>query len=291
MKILFVNTWMHPKNLNALLKYKMISIEIIHKISDIDNYDLSLFDYVYSPTDPIRVSKYPNTKFIFGPHFSVFPDNKLTNIMSDRTIYLMPSQWCIDFWEKYSLCENLNMIAIPFGVDTDKFRETISIKNRNRVFIYYKSRYPNELKFIEDLLKQNNISYRIFSYHQRYNEDDYLEYLQNSKYGIWVDAHESQGFALEEALSCNVPLFVWNVRSMNQEYGQSYPDIPATNIPYWDNRCGEFFYDMNDIQEKLNIFMQNLYNYQPREFVLENLSIDICEKNLISSLNMINMNN
>ena len=50
----------------------------------------------------------------------------------------------------------------------------------------------------------------------------FFNYLQNSKYGIWLDAHESQGFALQEALSCNVPLLVWNISSMNQEYNSTY---------------------------------------------------------------------
>jgi hypothetical protein len=284
MKILFVNTWMHPKNMHAMLKYKSVFIELINNISDIDNYDLSTFDCVYSPSDPIDVSKYPGVFFVFGPHFSTFPNEKILNIQSENTMYIMPSQWCIDDWKKNSLCKNLNMVACPFGVDTDKFIDTIPIQHRKLVFIYYKSRHPHELEFIQNLLTHNNINYRIFHYHQRYNEDEYLEYLKYSKFGIWVDGHESQGFALEEALSCNVPLLVWNVRSMNQEYGQNHPDIPATTIPYWDERCGELFYDMNDFKEKVYKFFNNLETYRPREYILENLSIPICEKKFLNIL-------
>jgi len=284
MKILFVNTWKHSKNLNALLSYNNISLETINKISDIDNYDLSKFDCVYSPTDPIDVSKYPGIYFIFGPHFSVFPDEKLLHIKSDKSIYIFPSEWCLYYWKQYCICENLNMAGTPFAVDTEKFCEIKPIQHRNLVFIYYKSRHPEELQFIENILQHNNISYRIFSYQQRYNEEEYLEYLQNSKFGIWVDAHESQGFALEEALSSNVPLLVWNIKSMNQEYGQHYPDIPATTIPYWDDRCGEYFYDMTDFQEKSRKFFNNLDTYCPREYVLENLSSSVCEKKFINMI-------
>ena len=284
MRILFVNTWMHPKNMHALLRYKTISLEIVGSIQDIDNYDLSTFDLIYSPSDPIDVSKYPEVKFLFGPHFSVFPNEKIMGVQNESSQYLMPSQWVIDDWKKNPLCKNLNMIACPFGVDTERFNEIVPIQNRNLVFIYYKSRQPEELDFIENLLKNNNINYRIFSYRQRYNENDYLEYLQHSKFGIWVDGHESQGFALEEALACNVPLLVWSVRSMNQEVGQNHPDIPATTIPYWDERCGEYFYDMTDFQEKVQRFFSHLETYSPREFVLENLSIPVCEKKFIDLL-------
>ena len=86
-------------------------------------------------------------------------------------------------------------------------------------------------------MNNNNIKYKIFDYVKKYNEEDYLHYLQDSRYGIILDAHESQGFAIEEALSCNVPLLVWNTEYMSQEYGSHYSDIPCTSIPYWYNRC------------------------------------------------------
>jgi hypothetical protein len=282
MKILFVNTWMHQKNMHSLMNYKNIQLTIVNNISDINNYDLSTFDCVYSPTDPIDISKYPGICFLFGPHFSVFPDDKIKNIQSNNSFYLTPSTWVKNIWKSYNICNDLNLIDIPFGVDTDKFCEIKPFSERSLVFIYYKSRHPRELEFIEAVLKNNNIPYRIFSYHQRYNESEYLEYLQNSKFGIWLDAHESQGFALEEALSCNVPLLVWNIKSMNQEYGQNYPDIPATTIPYWDDRCGEYFYDMSDFEEKCCLFFSKIETYKPREYVLENLSISVCEKQFMN---------
>ena len=76
MKILFLNSWMHFKNENALINYKNIDCTIIRGIHEIDNHNLDEFDCVFSPSEPIDVSKYPNTKFIFGPHFSIFPDYK-----------------------------------------------------------------------------------------------------------------------------------------------------------------------------------------------------------------------
>jgi glycosyltransferase involved in cell wall biosynthesis len=118
---------------------------------------------------------------------------------------------------------------------------------------------------------------------------DYINYLHESKYGIWIGCHESQGFALQEALSCNVPLLVWNVESMNQEYGCNYIDIPATTTPYWDERCGEYFYDSNNFEDIFNKFIFNIENYRPREYILENLSMEVCEKKLIDTINNINI--
>jgi glycosyltransferase involved in cell wall biosynthesis len=285
MKILFINQWMHHKNMHSLLSYKNIELVIIHNIEEINNYDLNNFDCIYSPSIPIDVLKYPNIKFVFGPHFSVFPDNKLSIINSPNVNYIILSEWNKKIWESNNIYNKIKYIDIPFGVDTNKFCETIPFQQRDKIFIYYKSRKPQELEFIINFLKKNGYLYKIFGYHQRYEENYYLEYLQQSKFGIWIGRHESQGFALEEALSCNVPLLVWNVSSMNQEYGQNYNDIPATSIPYWDNRCGEYFYNQNELQEKFNTFLNNLENYQPRKYVLENLSIDVCEKKFIDMIN------
>ena len=77
MKILFIQSTIHHKNLNFILKCKNIQFTIINSVNEINNYDLSTFDAVYSPCQPIDVSKYPATKFIFGPHFSIFPEEDI----------------------------------------------------------------------------------------------------------------------------------------------------------------------------------------------------------------------
>jgi glycosyltransferase involved in cell wall biosynthesis len=152
------------------------------------------------------------------------------------------------------------------------------------VFVYFKRRKPDELNAILNLLQSKNIEFRLFDYVSRYSEEEYITYLQNSKYGIWLDAHESQGFALEEALSCNVPLLVWNVTSMNQEEGANYNDIPASTIPYWDERCGEYFYNANELENSFNKFLSKIDTYKPRDYVLENLSFSVCEEKLVNMI-------
>jgi hypothetical protein len=287
MKILYLNTGMHHKNQHAIMNYKNIEFISIHSIQQFQNIDLTQFDAVYSPSQPINVSLYPNTKFIFGPHFSVFPNENLNTIKSNKSCFNLLSDWVINEWSKYKICNGLNIVKIPFGVDTNKFNELKQINERTDVFIYYKGRSPNDLNLIEQFLKNKNINYKIFSYRNKYNENDYINYLQKSKYGIWLDAHESQGFALQESLSCNVPLLVWNIKSMNQEYGQNYDDIPATTIPYWDERCGEYFYKIEELEDKFNLFLSKIELYKPREYILDNLSFEVCEQHLINIINQL----
>ena len=276
MKILIIGDFHHKnkEGLERLLKYLNYDYKIVNYINDINNYDI-----IYSPCYPIDTSKYPDKKFIFGPHFSVFPDNRLMyiNNVHNNSIYIQPSDWAKDVWVNMGVENIIPVKPFAFPVNTEKFNDLG--KERSKVFIYHKRRNPEELNYIETYLNNKNIEYKIFDYVKRYNEQEYLEYLQESKYGIIVDAHESQGFALQEALSCNVPLLIWNTKYMSQEYGGNFNEIPCTTIPYWDERCGEYFYEKNEFIETYDIFIDKLDTYKPREYVLDNLSVEVCAEN------------
>lgn len=274
MKYLITDTF-HWKNREALIiMFNLHNIEFrFGKEIDIPNYDI-----IYSPNNPIDTSKYPDKKFIFGPHFSVFPTGKLIEINNiyNNSVYIQPSEWALNAWKPHM--EHIVPIkTYCFPVNVNKFKCTD--KFRDKVFVYYKRRKPEELKYIVQFLESQNIEFKVFDYIKKYIEKDYISYLQECKYGIIIDAHESQGFALEEAMSCNVPLLVWNVKFMSQEYNSRYPDIPASSVPYFDERCGTIFYEQNEFLETFTEFINNINNYNPREYILENLSYDKCCKN------------
>jgi len=288
LRVLFVQKeLMHHKNMNSILNYKKIEF-VYTDMADFYKYNLNSFNCVYSPALPIDVSLYPNTRFIFGPHFSVFPDERLSMIKGQQTSYIILSEWVKNIWCSFEICKGLPLIDnVQFGVDSARFCPNLLQPNRESVFIYFKQRDPTELLYIQNYLNMRGIHYRVFDYINHYSESEYLEYLKHAKYGIWIGRHESQGFALEEALSCNVPLLVWNVSSMRQEYGSNYQDIPATVVPYWDERCGEIFYQGSEFPQLFQQFLEKLPTYSPREYILENLSMDICEQRFIDLINTI----
>ena len=99
MKFLIVSPHFHHKNkigLINILNYLQWSYHF-GNMNDINNYDI-----IYSPNSPIDVSKYPNKKFIFGPHFSVFPTNKIKQInnIHNNSIYIQPSEWVVNLWKQ-----------------------------------------------------------------------------------------------------------------------------------------------------------------------------------------------
>jgi hypothetical protein len=251
----------------------------------IDKYFKEVFsieeaDICYFSINSFDTLKYPNKKFIFGPHFSTLPNENLLNInnIHNNAIYCQPSQWVNDLYTKEFNIINIPIYNLPFPPDIYKFKPDTNIIKNNDCFIYFKRRKQEELFFIKEYLINKGYSPIIFDYIKKYNENYYLSTLQKCKFGIYLGTHESQGFALIEALCIDIPLLVWNVTKMSQETGcpKQYNNIKtiATTIPYWDYNCGEYFYNKEEFELTFNNFINNINNYQPRKKIIELLSID-----------------
>lgn len=240
--------------------------------------DISGYTHIYSPSMPINTSLYPDKFFLFGPHFSLFPDTKLLSVRNihHNSVYLLPSQWILDLWKEKNAAVFLPLTIFPFPVDTTTFSPTG--QPREKVFVYMKHRDPFELAEVDDYLTKNNISYTLFDYGKGYKEADYLAVLKESKYGIVLGSYETQGFAIQEALSTDVPLFVWDCRSMLQDYSTVQKDYLCTSVPYWDNRCGIKVYTLGQFEQEFPQFVSKLATYEPRQFILENLSVGKCRE-------------
>ena len=288
--ILIINTFLHDKNKQGLHNIlNSISKEYEYKFGTAA--DIPKYDIIYSPSQVINnASLYPDKKFIFGPHFSTFPNHQQLQVLQshkyNNSIYIQPSEWVVQLWKNMGAEQFLPIKLFAFPVDTNKFAPlpTDQSQTKDGVLIYYKHRSPTELNQLTEFLAQQNITnYRIFSYSQRYSENEYLSYLQQCQYGIVLDAHESQGFAIEEALSCNVPLLVWNAQTMNQELNSQYQPIPCTSIPYWDSRCGEYFHHLSELPGAFQTFQVKIAagQYNPREYILDNLSTEKCAERFI----------
>lgn len=237
-------------------------------------------DFIFSAASFFPIQNYPNKKFILGPHFSVFPDRKTEkfNNKYNNAVYIQPSEPFKKVWTNGFAFNKMDIVAMPFGVDHNKFAPKPDAI-RDTVIIYHKNRNPNDMSILTRFMEYKNIKYVLFDYKKKYHEKDYLNTLQKCKYGVWLGAHESQGFALQEALSCDVPLFVWNITQMKQEWSNrhKYRNVssPVTSTPYWDKSCGMSFLDAIDLEETFDLFIEKLPEFTPRKFILENLSLDV----------------
>ena len=87
---------------------------------------------------------------------------------------------------------------------------------------------------------------------------------------IFLCSHESQGIACQEAMSAGVPIFAWDPGfCMDPErFLWGDPVIPATSVPYFDERCGLRFRDFPRTRaSSLANFLETMKSgsYDPRD--------------------------
>jgi len=193
--------------------------------------------------------------------------------------YLQHSTWTKNIYMPYfgDKCD-----LWPSGIDTEKWAPVVGASKTFDVLVYNKIMWDKQtgdqqlrlpiLKKLQEL----GLSYHEITYGE-YTEAEYLSLLNQSGAMIFLCEHESQGFACCEALSMDVPVFAWNPGFWLDplRFEGNDPLIPATSIPFFDERCGNSFKNFEDFDNKIDKFLQkvNELRYSPREYVIENLTL------------------
>lgn len=205
--------------------------------------------------------------------------------------YLQHSEWTKNVYVSYygeSICD-----LWPAGIETEKWKPNTDIKKDIDFLIYNKISWDKENNHLTlrnpilRLLEEKGLSYKEIVYGS-YNSQDYHQLLHRSKAMIFLSEHESQGFACNEALAMNVPVFAWDqgfCQDPNRfKWGQ--PEIKTSSVPFFDDKCGLVFKDFVEFNIKIDSFLEDLNenNYQPRAFILENLSLIQSGKRMLTIL-------
>ena len=196
-------------------------------------------------------------KTVMGPNLVVLPEDD-PQIWSLYKNFVVPSQWVKDLYKIRDLCQGTNIQVWPVGIDTEKF-----IEHSGRdidCLIYFKGRERLELG---SMLKDFEISSLSLTY-GFYTEQELIEYTKRCKFCILLTETESQGIAYMEILSSGLPCFVFNTNA--------WRDVAASSVPYFSDLCGKICGSnpYMDFQE----FLNNLDKYNPRQYILDNHTLE-----------------
>ncbi len=198
--------------------------------------------------------------------------------------YLQHSNWILDLVRSANVYDQEIFGIWPAGIDTAEWRPVEKTKKKEIDVLIYNKAYWDTAKTnkelvqpIRDFLHRNNYSFSEIIYGE-YLIADYKRQLRHAKAMIFLSAHESQGLAYQECLSSNVPVIAWDQGYWldPERYKYNRPTVRATSVPYFDERCGVKFTDINDFVTKFQPFFEDclMNKFNPRDFVLENLSIE-----------------
>lgn len=234
----------------------------------------------YDPAAHEKHSKIELDTCIIGPQVWLF--DAYGQFLIDHQDYykkiIAPSEWVKNLYiEKFNLPENKISIW-PVGIELLNTKKEIEFD----CLIYFKRRTPHELKVVQDFLDSIGLTYKVLSY-GNYPNDQLEDLCSKCRFCVLINGTESQGIAVQEIMSTNTPLFVWDVTEWTDQ-GEDYK-VPATSVPYWDDRCGQKFYSQDEIEDAFHKFYGIIETYKPREFVEENLSYKKTTEILLEILN------
>jgi FkbM family methyltransferase len=276
----------HRKNMiGFLLLAKQAAAEIVR--SQDPSVWSDAYELVWVPVGYIHSSSFPNAKrIIYGPHNFVLPEGQwLMPARFDRSVYTSLSPWNKEVYAEVGKLP-MPVLPLPFPVDVDQWTPSGLPKSLD-CFVYFKNRNPSIAHTVLSLIQQLGMSYEVIIYGQ-YNEQMYRSVLECARFGVWIGRHESQGFALEEALSMDVPLVVWDVESMFDEYSngpvfdhlRGKYNLKATSVAYWDATCGHVGTTEQEIFLHLAHMKTSASDYHPREFIVNTLAPEACWKRI-----------
>ena len=291
--------WIHPKNYDAIKRMCNVYNIEFEETTSVERIMLGDYDMLLSTKifiDPAIIP--PHIKIIFGPHFFVFPSDPIVGKYRDglekRCVYNTLSEW--NKKVHYEIAPDIIMplVAFPFGVDTEYYKPLETRVIEYDCTLYFKHRSIDIINATINLLEHKNLRYNIIVY-GKYNQDDYIKKIRTSKFMVVIDGHESQGFALQEAMSCNTPLLVVDATTMYDEmadglhstYHSYYPkQLAATSVPYWSDECGIKIQKLDQLDNALDTMLTNYTKYNPRKYVENNLSDKICMKRIMDYFNI-----
>ena len=233
----------------------------------------------YDATAHEKHSKIEQNTTIIGPQVWLF-DGYGQFLIENQNYYkkiIAPSQWVKDkFINKFNLPEN-KVAVWPVGIE-----EFNNIREVNYdCLIYFKRRNQEELDAVKKFLVDNGFSYRMVEY-GAYGEDGFKQLVNSAKFCFLINGTESQGIAVQEIMSMGVPIIAWDVKEWLDQ-GEAYR-VPATSVPFWDERCGEKFFTVDEMGETFDNFYARINDYNPKDYVHENLSFKSSVNTLLDIL-------
>lgn len=197
---------------------------------------------------------------------------------------LVPGEWMRKMFEPYY---GDIVVSWPVGIDTQQWNTNITHNSKTIDFLIYDKIHWQYESFdqqliqpIKNMLTNQGYTFNTIRYGQ-YSPKDLTEKLGISKAVIFLCEHETQGLAYQQILATNTPVLAWNRKGFWQDpafYPHKVRFEPVNSVPYWDNRCGETFKNIDEFEAVLDTFLQKEQQnaFSPRDFILENLTLEKC---------------
>jgi hypothetical protein len=193
----------------------------------------------------------------------------------DRLI--VAHEWALDFFR-----DEPELVAksrpCPCGVDAEHWKPTGGASKTNVALVYWKGGDKAFVERVEQIVQACGLEpQRLRSQlgeHALFNPAHYRQLLDRSVIGVFLSTFETQGLALAEAWSMDVPTMVWDPRGQAVWRGRSFQS--RSSAPYLTPATGRLWRTLDDLEPVLRGALAERSAFRPREWVLANMTDAIC---------------
>lgn len=221
-----------------------------------------------------------------------FPDQWPGLFRDSRAVFhLQACEWAAAYYRPFF---GDRVRIWPVGIDTAACSPRPDVSKEFDFLVYNKLRWPEEHP--EPGLREHclaelgarGLRWQEIGYgrYPKGRENSYHALLARSRAMLFLCENETQGIAYNEALSMGVPILAWNPRRWldPNRHAHGLGRCPGSSVPYWDGRCGEEFGDKASFAAALERFRGQRERYRPRDFILENLTLEKCAADYVALL-------
>jgi glycosyltransferase involved in cell wall biosynthesis len=225
----------------------------------------------------------PHTPMIFGPALYNHPvdDESLPRRHAIKRV-VVPSAWVEAMFRKVWP----TLVSVwPVGIDTERWTPAGGARDVD-ILVYeklFRDRDRHRVEMVEPMiaeLRRQGLTIEYMRY-GHYRERELFALSQRARAMIYLSPHETQGIAVEQMMSANVPILVWDPGGEWQSLEYLLRGVrfgPVTSVPYWDDRCGVKFTGIDDFRDAFARFWPGVQSgrFAPRQMILDNgLTLEI----------------
>jgi hypothetical protein len=193
--------------------------------------------------------------------------------------YLANCEWVRDNFFRFSPAMRRHTRLWFSGVDEAYWKPSLPFKQKtsNQVLLYRKT---NGDVCDQAQICLENHGYQVISLtYGNHSQVQYKESLEKCRFAVFISCSESQGIALAEAWSMDVPTLVWNPKEPITYIDHVYENVSSS--PYLNPSVGKDWVKMDELEELLVHFTEISKDFQPRRWLLLHMTDKISIEQLL----------
>lgn len=176
----------------------------------------------------------------------------------------------------------------PAGVDAEYWKPSAERLSRTtrRAVVYWKSGSEAFCEDVEQVVRRCGLEpVRVrarHGEHTHYHPARYRHVLDEAVLGVFLSSFETQGLALLEAWSMDVPTIVWNPCGEAEWRGHTF--YSGSSCPYLTPVTGRTWQTLDELESVMRDALRSSKDFHAREWVLSHMTDAVCSAALYRTI-------